>query len=211
MHVRPHDEQREREPDAPRRVARLGREQPEEAGVERKRKHLRSDRPRPRRGDEHRQEHHPDRPRACAELASRGSGDRERAHDEEPRRDREQREAAEAVHAVHEDLREPLLIRPGRAHPVDRDLVAAREAVLDDLATRHEIEPAVVDDERGREDQQEDEAEPGQEDDEDVLLLGDAADRAARVYSSAKIGLSTSPCWYAMRVASVRFFTPSLR
>ncbi len=37
--------------------------------------------------------------------------------------------------------------------------------------------------------------------------FGELGDR----YSSAKIGLSTSPCWYASRVASVRFLTPSLR
>ena len=48
-----------------------------------------------------------------------------------------------------------------------------REPVVDHLASRHEVEPAVVDDEGGREDQEEDEAETGEEDDEDVLLFGD--------------------------------------
>ena len=44
--------------------------------------------------------------------------------------DRQERESAEAVDAVHEHLREPLLIGPGRAEPVDRSARRASEAVL---------------------------------------------------------------------------------
>ena len=94
-------------------------------------------------------------------------------YDGHARCDRQQREAAEAVDAVHEHLREPLLVGPGRAEPIDRELVVRREPVVDDLAPGHEVEPAVVDEERRREDQEEDEAEAGEEDDEDVLLFGD--------------------------------------
>ena len=90
-------------------------------------------------------------------------------------------------------LREPLLVGPGRSEAVDRDLVAARQAVLDDLAAGHEVEPAVVDDERRREDQQEDEAEPGQEDDEDVLLLGDPADELFGGRESVRVWSRTWP------------------
>src|SRR5262249_58224884 len=63
VHVRPDDEEREGEPDPSRRGARLAREEPEERRVQREREHLRADRPCPRRGDEHREEHHPERTR----------------------------------------------------------------------------------------------------------------------------------------------------
>ena len=181
MDVRPDHEQREREPDPPRRVPCLRGEEPEEARVQRKRQHLRPDRPRPGCGDEHGQEHHPDRACSRPELTRRRSGDRERRDDERRRRKREQREAAEAVRAVHEDLGEPLLVGPRRTEAVHRDLVPARQPVLHHLSPGHEVEPAVVHDERGREDQQEDQAESGHEDDEDVLLLGDSSDGSHRL------------------------------
>jgi hypothetical protein len=48
--------------------------------------------------------------------------------------------------------------------------------MLEDLSPGHECEPAVVDEKVRREHEQEDEAETAQEDDEDVLLLGDSPD-----------------------------------
>ena len=95
--VRPDDEEREREPDTSRRLARLGGEQPEEARVQRQREHLGADRPAPRRRDEHRQEHHPDRARARPRASARRQRrSRRRATTNVARREREQREAAQA-------------------------------------------------------------------------------------------------------------------
>ena len=81
--------------------------------------------------------------------------------------------AAKAVDAIHVHLGQPLLVGPGRTHAVDRQRVLARQAVFDDLASGHEVEPAVVDDERRREYQKEMRPKP--------------ARRTTRMYSSSAI------------------------
>ena len=84
--------------------------------------------------------------RGPAPSLPRGDGsDHERADREQRDDDREQPMASERVRSVGDELRAPLLIGPVPAEPEHRELVDAREAVLDDLAARDERQPGVCD------------------------------------------------------------------
>ena len=114
-----------------------------------------------------------DRARPGAERARGDGGDREGADREHGDDDREQPVAAECVRSVGDELRAPLLVGPVASEPEHRELVDARQAVLDDLASRDERQPRVCDQQRRREDGEEDDAERRIEDDEEELLPGD--------------------------------------
>ena len=86
----------------------------------------------------------------------------------------------ELVGAVEDELREPLLVGPGRALAEDRDLLGARQPVLDDLAAGHERQPRVADDERRREHRQQDDADERDERDRERVPLEKRADARAR-------------------------------
>ncbi len=102
--------------------------------------------------------------------------------------DREQSVAAERVRSVGEELRAPLLVGPVTPEPEHGQLVCARKAVLDDLASRDERQPGVCDEERRREDGEEDDAERRVEDDEEELLPGDPPDPVQRAIRPRRWG-----------------------
>ena len=97
---------------------------------------------------------------------------------DDARRDGEQSEPADVVQPVHETC-ESHCWSVQTAPAVHREGVVVRETVLDHLAPCSEVEPAVVDDQGRWEDEQEDEAEAGEEDDEDVLLFRDPAEASS--------------------------------
>jgi hypothetical protein len=80
------------------------------------------------------------------------------------------------VRRVGDQLRAPLLVGPVSIDPEYGQLVAAREAVLHDLAPADEREPGVGDEQRRGEDGQKDDPERGEQDDEHELLFREAPD-----------------------------------
>ncbi len=178
--VPPDDEKREHEVHATARASSFRRQQPHQTGEERQCEDLGTDREGPGSRHEHWEEHEQDRARPATQLPSCDGGDRERADCECGDDDREQPVASEHVRPVSDELRAPLLVGPRPTLAEDRELVATRQAVLGDLASRDERQPGVRDQQSRREDGEEDDAERRVEDDEEELLPGDAPDPGQR-------------------------------
>ena len=145
MDVGPEDEEREDEVDAPVGFPSLRCEEPDEPGEEREREDLCSDRERPGCRQEDGKEGEEDRPWSGAERASCDRRDRECGEGKQRDDNREQTVAAKRVRSIGEELRAPLLIGPVASEPEHGELVCARKAVLDDLASRDERQPGVCD------------------------------------------------------------------
>ena len=107
-----------------------------------------------------------------------GGGEREREEDEEDAEQDHRAHPGERVRAVEDDLREPLLVGPRLAPAEDRDRLRVREAVLDDLAARHQRQPRVADDDRGGEDREEHDPDERDEQDREGARLERAAEGA---------------------------------
>ena len=84
--------------------------------------------------------------------------------------------SGELVGGVEDDLGEPLLVGPGASLAEDREVLGVRQAVLDDLASGHQREPRVADDDRRREDREEDDPDQADEEDREGARLQDAGD-----------------------------------
>ena len=89
--------------------------------------------------------------------------------------------AREPVGGVEDDLGEPLLVGPRAPLAEDGQVLGVREAVLDDLASGHQRQPRVADDDRRREDREEDDSDQADEQDREGARLEDAADSAPGV------------------------------
>ena len=159
VEVRPDDEQWEHEQRPPADAAPGGvDEQPEHAREERQRCCLGAQRPAPRAGEDRQQA---DDERRAGRRPARPRGRRRQAQGQEDERDPEEDDGAhpgELVGAVEDDLGEPLLVRPRGALAEDGDRLGLRQAVVDDLASRHQRQPGVAHDERGGEDGEQDDS-----------------------------------------------------
>ena len=179
VEVRPHDEQRQDE-ERPAADPAAGRvdEEPQDAREERQRRRLRPDRPAPRAGQDREQADDEGRAGRGASRPRGRGGEREREKDEEDAEQDHRAHPGERVRAVEDDLREPLLVGPRLASAEDRDRLRVREAVLDDLAARHQRQPRVADDDRGGEDGEEHDPDERDEQDREGARLERAAERA---------------------------------
>ena len=174
MEVRPDDEQWEHEQRPPADAAPGGvDEQPEHAREERQRCCLGAQRPAPRAGEDRQQA---DDERRAGRRPARPRGRRRQAQGQEDKRDPEEDDGAhpgELVGAVEDDLGEPLLVRPRGALAEDGDRLGLRQAVVDDLASRHQRQPGVAHDERGGEDGEQDDS------DETTSRIGKGSSRGS--------------------------------
>ena len=84
----------------------------------------------------------------------------------------------EPVGGVEDDLGEPLLVGPRAPLAEDGEVLGVRQAVLDDLASGHQRQPRVADDDRRREDREEDDSDQADEEDREGARLEGAADSA---------------------------------
>ena len=153
-------------------------EEPQDAREERQRRRLRADRPAPRAGQDREQADDEGRAGRGASRPRGGGGEREREKDEEDAEQDHRAHPGERVRAVEDDLGEPLLVGPRLASAEDRDRLRVREAVLDDLATGHQRQPRVADDDRGGEDGEEHDPDDRDEQDREGARLERAAERA---------------------------------
>ena len=177
VEVRPHDEQRqdEKRPPADPAAGRVD-EEPQDGREERQRRRLRADRPAPRAGQDREQADDEGRARRGAARPRSREREREREEDEEDAEQDHRAHPGERVRAVEDDLREPLLVGPRSPSAEDRDRLRVREAVLDDLAARHQRQPRVADDDRGGEDGEEHDPDERDEQDREGARLEGAAE-----------------------------------
>ena len=104
--------------------------------------------------------------------------------------------AREPVGGVEDDLGEPLLVGPRASLAEDGQVLGVREAVLDDLASGHQRQPRVADDDRRREDREEDDPDQADEEDREGARLQDAAD-SAPVSDFSRTPESCASAWAA--------------
>ena len=153
-------------------------EQPEDAGEERERGRLRAERPAPRAGEDREEADDEGRARRRAAGPRGREREAEREQDEGDPEEDHGAHAREPVGGVEDDLGEPLLVGPRAPLAEDGQVLGVRQAVLDDLASGHQRQPRVADDDRRREDREEDDSDQADEEDREGARLEGAADSA---------------------------------
>ena len=180
VQVRPEDEERqdEQRPVGGRRGAPASTSSQSDAGEERERGRLRAERPAPRAGEDREEADDEGRARRRAAGPRGREGEAEREQDEGDPEEDHGAHAREPVGGVEDDLGEPLLVGPRAPLAEDGQVLGVRQAVLDDLASGHQRQPRVADDDRRREDREEDDSDQADEEDREGARLEGAADSA---------------------------------